>query len=437
MPGPTSYEDFLAGGWSDVSNQRLYETATTNTGDIGKYAQQLYDERTGDTQYEPTANQGAVSDTLDTQQQQLYEQYTRTGASGGYSPTDADLQHWIQGDDPDKVAVAKYMLNERSMAASGGGMGGDFDFNTLAGLDGGSSSTYSKTGGDGATQFPDDDAMTSSPEYQQMQQMIQLQKDMVAQQQAQLEQSKSQYEQLAADYEARDSELSGMLEGMGATERADLEKQRTQMMAAQKEELSRRGITSTSALSAALRGVDLASNESLGKLEARLRQQTLDYRAQFSGETLQAQERATNFSTAAAQANFAGGQNVAQGMQGLAEMMAAQRTAGWANQTEIQSSLINQQSGRFAAALGYKADIYGANLRERQHVRESDIARTQGYRQNRLGYASLAAQKEQAEIGAKATITAADYSSGGSSGYHVRNPQRNRLSTEQTRGHGV
>ena len=424
MPGPSTYEEFLAGGWEDQSTARLYETATTHSGNLGTFAQQLYDERTADSMYAPTSNQGEIGETLNANQQQLYEQYTRTGAQGGYTPTDADLQQWIQAGDVNKTAVAKYMLNERSMAASGDGTGG------LGGVGGdgsGTTGTYSQTGGGGDTQFPNDDAMTSSPEYQQMQQMIQLQRDMVSQQQQQLESSKSQYEQLAADYASRDSELTGMLEGMGAGERADLEKQRTQMMAAQKEDLSRRGITSTSALGAAMRGVDIASNESLGKLEERLRKQTMDYRAQFSGETLQAQERATNFSTAAAQANFAAGQNVAQGMTGLAEMMAAQRTAGWANQAEIQSSIINQSGSKYAALLGYKADIYGMNLKEGQHQRETGLARQQGNQQTKLGYAGIAGDTEQARIGADAQVTASDYSSGGSAGYFRRNQnvQRN------------
>ena len=266
-------------------------------------------------------------------------------------------------------------------------------------------STSSKTGGGS---FANDAEMTSSPEYLQMKQMIELQQQSVADQKVALEQAQSQYEQLRNDYQLRDEELTGYLDGMGASEKAALEKQRSQLLASQKEDLMKRGLTAISALTSALRGVDLMANESLSALESRLREQKLSYKAQFSGETLQAQERGTNFLASAAGTNFAAGEQVAAGMSNLATMLADQRMAGWQNQTELQKTLAQQGSERYAADLGYRSNLYGLAQKETQAIRENSTD-LYGVKQNiKLGYAGLENAKTLANIQARAQYMVSD-----------------------------
>ena len=123
------------------------------------------------------------------------------------------------------------------------------------------------------------DWLTQTPEYQKMMEAVDMQKELVSTQQQQLSDMTSQYDQLRQDFAARDDELTQYLEGLGDEERRRLEKQRTTLKATQKEDLMRRGLTSTTALNAALRGVDQVANESLGAMEERLRKQKLDYRS--------------------------------------------------------------------------------------------------------------------------------------------------------------
>jgi hypothetical protein len=242
--------------------------------------------------------------------------------------------------------------------------------------------------------------MTESPEYIQMQEAIAEQRKLVETQAEQMDWIKGQYGQLQQDYEARDTELTGYLEGLGETERRELNRQRQQMKAGQKEDLMRRGMTSSSALNAALRGVDRTSNEGLGALEERLRKEKMTWRAQFSGETLGAQQQALSFAERGAQAQMEAGTTVPQTMAQLAQMLSDQRVAKEQQQTGLIGAALGAEASRFGAAqsaaasryasmMGYKSDVAAVNQRDRQAGLDAATSKYKIDQDTKLGYSNL------------------------------------------------
>lgn len=259
--------------------------------------------------------------------------------------------------------------------------------------------------------------MEDSPEYKQMQEAIGVQKQLVEQQNAQMEQLASQYTQLRQDYEERDAELSQYLEGMGETERRNLEKQRAQLKASQKEDLMRRGLTSSSALNAALRGVDLAANESLGAMEERLRKEKMTWKAQFSGETLGAQRDMLAFRERASRMGFEAGTTVPQTMAQLAQMLSDQRIAKENQQTGVIGAALGAEAQRFgamqsaaasryASLMGYKSDMAATAQRESASIRDTALGKYKTDRDVSLGYANLANQQTLEGIRGKSQVAA-------------------------------
>ena len=256
---------------------------------------------------------------------------------------------------------------------------------------------------------------TSTTEYLQYQTAIEEQQRLADEQQAQLEQIQQQYDDLATAYDERDAELSQYLEDLGGAERERLEQRREQAKATAKQDLLSRGITSTSALDAIMRGIDLSTDQSLRAFEEGLRQQKLDYRATFSGETLAAREQATQFGATAIGQNFAAGQRATDTMTALSEMLAQQRLAGFETQTDLKKTALANRGQTLSAILGHKADLskialgyheaeLGQKLgyaqlgqRERESKREADTARdiarrNQATQRVRYGSHSVGAQ---------------------------------------------
>lgn len=244
------------------------------------------------------------------------------------------------------------------------------------------------------------EAMLNSPEYQQMQEAIAQQKELVDTQRQQMDMLQGQYEQLQQDYAARDQELTQYLEGLGDQERKALEKQREQMKAAQKEDLMRRGLTSSSALNSELRGIDTMANESLSQMEARLREQKLNYRAQFSGETLAAQRMAAEFGLQSSNTMFEAGTTVPQTMAQLAQMLSNQRQAREQGMTSTAAAALGAEAQRFSAAqsaaaskyatsMNYKSDIAGIKQRESESLRETAFGKQKLQTETQLSYANL------------------------------------------------
>jgi len=251
--------------------------------------------------------------------------------------------------------------------------------------------------------------MVDSPEYQQMQEAIDTQKQLVADQKEQSDQIRSQYEQLQQDYQARDEELTGYLEGLGDTERKNLEKQRTQLKASQKEDLMRRGLTSSSALTSAMRGVDITANEGLSAMEERLRAQKLDYRTQFSGDTLRAKEQAQAMSAQLMSSNFASGQAVPSTMAELANMMSQQRMSREQNRSGTFAAALGAESQRFSSAtsarasqyaslLGYKSDLAATSQRESASKRDAALGKYRTDVDAQLGYSGMLNQQSLARV---------------------------------------
>jgi hypothetical protein len=245
-----------------------------------------------------------------------------------------------------------------------------------------------------------------------MQEAIAEQEELVRAQQEQLTQVQERYDQLAQDYQSRDEQLTQYLEGLGAEERKALEKQRMQLKASQKEDLMRRGLTSTSALNAAMRGVDLAANESLSQMENRLRQQKLDYKAQFSGESLAAKRMAAEYGSEASMLMFQSGTMVPQTMAQLAQMLSEQRIAREQNRYGIAGAALGAEAQRFSATqsaaaskyatqLGYKSDIAGLQQRERESQRQNLLGRQKLQAETALGYAGLDTQRYSSRMASK------------------------------------
>lgn len=226
---------------------------------------------------------------------------------------------------------------------------------------------------------------TSSPEYQQYQQAIQASQDAAKQQADFLATLQGQYSELTQRYDERDKQLSGYLQGLGEEERKRLEQRRQQLKAEATQRLIARGASSSTVLDSVLRGIDATADSSLAEMEERLRKQELDYRTQFSGDTLAAQQQVLGFGSAVAQTNFAAATQNAGQMANLAEMLAAQRAQGWSTQTELRAKKLAQGSD----VLNYLSSIEGIRAQRATDQERLGLSKYQTDLENKLGYARL------------------------------------------------
>lgn len=304
---------------------------------------------------------------------------------------------------PLQTAVPPQVVSGGGAVGIGGGGGGNLNLGNLgnlASLAGGTTSVSMPSAGRGATSLDDPNlkpgeratslaSPTTTPEYSQYQDSINKQNELATTQQTELQQLRTQYDDLVNRYNQRDTELTQYLSGLGDAERESIEQRREQLKSQAKQDLLNRGITSTSALDAVMRGIETSSAQSLGQFEERLRQQKLDARATFSGETLAAQDQALQFGAGATGQNFAAGQQSVDSMQALAEMMSNQRLAGFQTQAELRKAALSSSNNALSSILGYKSDLAKIALGEKELAS-----------QEALGYAGLANQQRLAALDA-------------------------------------
>lgn len=142
----------------------------------------------------------------------------------------------------------------------------------------------------------------------QYEQMIAASQALAQQQTQQLASAQQQREAVAQQYGQRENELTQYLENLGQSERTELDRRRQQMLAQQQQALLQRGLTSTTAYDAAMRGIERGSMQDLLALEEKLTRQKMDYLSALSGETLGAKAAAANAASQTAMQQFEVGQ---------------------------------------------------------------------------------------------------------------------------------
>ena len=193
-----------------------------------------------------------------------------------------------------------------------------------------------------------------------------------------LQAAQAQREALASQYGQREQELTRYLEGLGTAEKGGLERQRAAIMAQQQQDLLNRGMTSTTAYDAAMRGTNQAFNQDLSGLEERLQRQAMDYRTALSGETLGARSAAIEGASKSAAEAFA------------AQQLPIEYRGALAQQYGDLNKVMASQASQFAT-IGADRDLQMAKL-----AQEAQIANQQAALQKMgldaetaLGYAKL------------------------------------------------
>lgn len=96
------------------------------------------------------------------------------------------------------------------------------------------------------------------------------------------------YGELAGAYGQRTQQLGGLLTGLGEAQRETMRQQFEQAKATKQQELLSRGLTSSTALDAAMRGLERDYQYNLRQLEDQLTRQKMEYMTGLTGEELQA-----------------------------------------------------------------------------------------------------------------------------------------------------
>lgn len=104
----------------------------------------------------------------------------------------------------------------------------------------------------------------------------------------------SRYEAILQGYSDRYARGIANLEGLGATESADIARKYSQAGAQQTQSLASRGLGNTTVVNAVAQGNLRNQTREQGALQERVRQQRLNTDAQLSGDKLQFQERRTD-----------------------------------------------------------------------------------------------------------------------------------------------
>jgi hypothetical protein len=208
-------------------------------------------------------------------------------------------------------------------------------------------------------------------------QVVPYQKQAVGQYAGELYGAEGQMQDVAAGYAQREQDLSGLLEGYGEHELGRIEQRREQLRAQAKQDLLSRGLTSTSAYDASMRGIEQTAGDQIRGYQDALTRQKMDYMSMLTGDTLQARAGAAGFAADQAGSRFGASQVPTQSMERLASLLAQQRS----DAARILTS--GQDIG-----LGY------AQLAEsaRQAAQGRLLSQAQGTMQAGLGYADLASQ---------------------------------------------
>lgn len=96
---------------------------------------------------------------------------------------------------------------------------------------------------------------------------------------------------LLQGFQSREQRVLSELEGLGAQERRDINRQFDELSASQTQDLARRGLGSSTITSTVQQGAERERADAVGRLEDRLRRQRVGTLADITGQTLGAQER--------------------------------------------------------------------------------------------------------------------------------------------------
>lgn len=163
------------------------------------------------------------------------------------------------------------------------------------------------------------------------------------------------YDALGRGFGQRESDVMGLLSGMGATERADLTEYLNNQAAANQANLSARGLGS-STLTANQANADARTrSRELGALEERLRTQQAGTLAGLRGDTLLAQERGMGAQTALGSTNLDRMANL--GLAGAGAQERGQNMLGSVQEAGIQNYL-----GGLGRQYGFGLDQYGRQM---------------------------------------------------------------------------
>ena len=208
--------------------------------------------------------------------------------------------------------------------------------------------------------------------------------------------AQQQMQGTADAYADREATLSQYLEGLGDSERAQIEARRVQMMEAAKQDLARRGLTSTTAYDAAMRGVENVAGEQMAAFQDAMQRKRMDYMSVLSGEKLAAQSGAADFAANQAAQRFAAAQTPVQSMTELAQLLAQQRDSAANRAAQLQMSF--KDIGLEYAKMQHDAQ---------QSAADRMVSQFQIGQQTGLGYAGIAADQQAARLGYNADIQTA------------------------------
>lgn len=245
-----------------------------------------------------------------------------------------------------------------------------------------SQTTMSSTSGQGAQPY-----VYPSQADAMYQQAVQQSQGVATEQTAALQAALAQQNAAATAYGTREADLSQLLTGYGESDIAAVDRQRQEALAQARQNMLRRGLTSTSAYDAAMRGVEQTSAQNLADLQDRLTRQKMDYLSALSGQTLGARMGAADAAATAAMQAYQMRQSPIETLQSAAQIAAAQREAEL--QRQLEYSKIDKDTALDWAQFQAAQRQFGTQtaLQQQQMQRESD-----------LSYAQLRAQLQQAQM---------------------------------------
>ena len=194
------------------------------------------------------------------------------------------------------------------------------------------------------------------------------------------------YGRLGQGFAGREQDVMGLLRGMGATERMDINEAMANTAAGNQSALRSRGLGSSTIAGGQATADSRARTRELGALEERLRTQQAGTLAGLRGDTLGAQERGLGASAALGSSNL--DRNTQFGMSGLGSQERGNTTlggvqeAGLRNYLGSQSDIANFNLGQYGQQMGItnqNADRQLGWLQQLQHQGPSTDAAWSGF----------------------------------------------------------
>jgi hypothetical protein len=250
-------------------------------------------------------------------------------------------------------------------------------------------------------------------------------REQVAQERRATEEHQTRLDEIREEREAsvdawkeREERLGSQLEGYGEAERSKLSERREKLLAKTRQDLRSRGLTSSTALESALRGIERGAAKDLRDLNERITKEKMTYMSQLTGDTLQAQQAATDFAAAIAESRWQSMTQVYNRMSEATQSNVAQRQA--ALDRMLQRSIADTQAStqRFAATTSAAASRYGSQQSaqaqrysaEKQYQAQMSGQSTdlkKALMQMKLGFAEMGTKKSIAALQADAQVSAA------------------------------